>query len=323
MPVYGGDTPFPLVSDQEAMARVRDAVASRQPFSLIRVADGEAVALSFDESSWLQDVAYLTSHWGGERVPLAAVQQVKDDLEAALRSADVVGVRSDVVNVAMPPDLLDLPTAETAAYVRSHFPLRSNEREILGSTGARRLALLNRVMRQVDWAPQQQLCSHWIHWELLASGALAEILEQVPEVVLVTSKPELEPVVARRFGVRVSVVPVPEKYVDAPVSGAHVPDRYQTVRSELDFPAGTLALVGAGIPGKAYCHWLKESGCVAIDVGSVLDAWIGKASRPLVLAHRFGVTGGTDVPDQLRLRHERPASGRRLTSRWKAGGPPG
>jgi hypothetical protein len=313
------ETDFALVDDVEAIQRVRDAVSSREPFSLVRIGDGEAVVLTIDDSTWLQDLEYLHSHWGAERVSLGAVRRVQDDLRLALHSADLVGLRGDVVHTETPPDLLERSLAEIGAFVRSEFSVRATELERLSDRGARRLALVNRVMRGTEWPPEQHFCSAWIHWELLASGALTTILDELDEVVLVTSKPELEQLMARQFDVRVTVVPVPEKFVDAPVAGAHVPDRYSQMRDELRLPPGTVALVGAGIPGKAYCHWLKESDCVAIDVGAVLDAWVGKASRPLVLKSRFGVPGGSQVPEHFRLPIPQ-ASNRRLQPRWKPRG---
>jgi hypothetical protein len=110
---------------------------------------------------------------------------------------------------------------------------------------------------------------------------------------------------------------VPDKNVVVSAPGEHVPDRYRTIRSELDFPPGTLVLVGAGIPGKVYCQWLKESGCVALDVGSIFDAWVGRASRPTVLKSRFNVAAGDRVPSDLQLHVPTSHDGRRLIPRWK------
>jgi hypothetical protein len=173
------------------------------------------------------------------------------------------------------------------------------------------------VLSQVDWADHQRFCSAWIHWELLASGALDELLGTVEEIGLVTSQPEIEHLVARRFGARTSAVVVPDKFVDAQRSGHHVPDRYRTMRSQLRFPEGSVVLVGGGIPGKVYCQWLKESGCIAIDIGAVFDVWVGKASRPRVLESRFGVAGGSSVPRHLRLNVSHGPDDRRLVPRWR------
>jgi hypothetical protein len=308
---------FPLLSDSETIEKVRDAVADREPFSLIRLGDGEAVLLSFDEDMWLQDLAYLHGHWGAERVTLRDVEQVKRDLESAVWGADVVGIRDDLVNTTLPPDLLRRSSTEVRDTVISAMGIRREEVENLKPIGARRLALLHQVLRSIEWSEDQQFCSAWIHWELLATGALNKILAEINEVGLVTSRPELEQLVARRFNVATSTVIVPDKHVVVPGPGDHVPDRYRTIRSEFDFSPGTLVLVGAGIPGKVYCQWLKESGCVAIDVGSIFDAWVGRASRPMVLKSRFKIADGDSVPADLQIRLPITPEGRRLTPRWK------
>lgn len=311
---------FPMLRDSETIEKVLKAVSDREPFSLIRLGDGEAMVLSFTEETWLQDLAYLHGHWGAEGVTLRAVADLKRDLEMAIQGADVVGIRNDVLGVSLSEDLLDMHGNEVRRFVISAFHLRQEEENNLSASSARRLALLHRVLSRLKWSEDQQFCSGWIHWELLATGALNRILENVTEVGLVTSRPELEPLLARRFDVRASAVIVPDKFIDAQQAGRHVPDRYRTIRSELAFNEGTLVLVGAGIPGKVYCQWLKEAGCVAIDVGSVFDAWVGKASRPRVLESRFGVAGGNRVPVDLQLRVPETPDGRRLTPRWKATG---
>ncbi len=314
---------FPLMDDSESMESVRRAVAARDPFSLIRLGDGEAIVLAFDDDMWLQDLAYLHGHWGAEGVTFGAIAEVKRDLQAAVRGADLVGIRDDVVNVSVPDDLLSFSGREVKEFVSSGFHLRPDEIENLSAIGARRLALLHDVLSKIDWSEDQRFCSAWIHWELLASGTLNTILEEATHVGLITSRPELEHMVARRFDIRTSAVIVPDKFVEVPQPGHHVPRRYRTIRSELTFPEGTVVLVGAGIPGKVYCQWLKESGCVAIDVGSAFDAWVGKPSRPRVLESRFKVAGGKHVPPELQLELASPAAARRrLTPRWKPSGVP-
>ena len=311
---------FPLLSDAQTVDMVKQSVSARLPFSLIRVGDGEAVVLSFDDAMWLQDLDYLHGHWGAEGVPLMAVSEVKQGLLDAIRGADVVGIRNDILNISIPEDLLQKSGPEIKDLVTATFDIRQEEIANLTGIGARRLAMLHRVLSRTEWSDDQLFCSAWIHWELLATGALDEILSDVPEVVLVTSRPELEPMVARRFGVSTKAVIVPDKFVVVPEPGRHVPERFRNIRSDLDFREGTLALVGAGIPGKVYCQWLKESGCVAIDVGAVFDAWVGRASRPRVLESRFGVEGGDRVPPDLLLGTPVSRDDRRLVPRWKTSG---
>jgi len=316
MPIYPA-CEFPRLSDPETIETVITAVGNKEPFSLIRLGDGEAVVLGFDEDIQLQDLAYLHTHWGTEGVTLRAVAEISNDLRTAVRGADIVGIRDDILNVTIPPDLLNRSGNEIKKVVSKEFRIRQDEIERLSPMGARRLALLHRVLSTFNWGDEQQFCSAWIHWELLATGALNRILEEVRDVGLVTSRPELGELIAQRFDVRTSTVLTPDKFMEVPESGRHVPERYRTIRSELTFSKGTLVLVGAGIPGKVYCQWLKESGCVAIDVGSVFDAWVGKASRPRVLESRFGISGGDLVPRELQLGPPVNPESRRLIPKWK------
>lgn len=48
------------------------------------------------------------------------------------------------------------------------------------------------------------------------------------------------------------------------------------------FP-GALFLVGAGVFGKIYCHWIKARDGIAIDIGGQFDAWagIGRGRHPV------------------------------------------
>jgi len=50
---------------------------------------------------------------------------------------------------------------------------------------------------------------------------------------------------------------------------------------EVMYP-GQLFLVAAGPLGKIYCQWVKERGGVALDFGSMADAWIGIDSRTYI-----------------------------------------
>ena len=57
-------------------------------------------------------------------------------------------------------------------------------------------------------------------------------------------------------------------------TGEHYPARFVELRSGLTVPfRGAVFLVGAGALGKIYCHWIKERGGIALDIGSMCDAW--------------------------------------------------
>ena len=57
----------------------------------------------------------------------------------------------------------------------------------------------------------------------------------------------------------------------------HFPDGFEELRETLHVPyPGALFLVGAGVFGKIYCHWIKQRGGVAVDIGSIFDSWAGE-----------------------------------------------
>jgi hypothetical protein len=60
----------------------------------------------------------------------------------------------------------------------------------------------------------------------------------------------------------------------------HFPDAFFDLERRIKVPfPGAVFLVGAGMLGKIYCDIIKQRGGIAIDVGSVFDAWDGIMSR--------------------------------------------
>jgi hypothetical protein len=61
----------------------------------------------------------------------------------------------------------------------------------------------------------------------------------------------------------------------------HFPNRYTEILANLTVPRpGAVYLVAAGLLGKIYCSHIKQRGGIAIDVGAVVDAWMGFDTRP-------------------------------------------
>jgi hypothetical protein len=74
----------------------------------------------------------------------------------------------------------------------------------------------------------------------------------------------------------------------------HYPGVFKRVMSRLN--SGGFAgpvLVGAGPLGKIYCDAVKHAGGVAIDIGSIMDAWAGRMTRSYMNSERFKVAACT------------------------------
>jgi hypothetical protein len=66
------------------------------------------------------------------------------------------------------------------------------------------------------------------------------------------------------------------------VRRSHFPLVYNDIVSNLrrESQQGRVWIVAAGILGKRYCAEVRAQGGVALDVGSIVDGWLGKATRP-------------------------------------------
>lgn len=68
----------------------------------------------------------------------------------------------------------------------------------------------------------------------------------------------------------------------------HFPDRFLELKKSITVPfKGAVFLIGAGVLGKTYCQWVKEKGGIAIDVGSICDAWASVPSRTKHPIHKL------------------------------------
>jgi hypothetical protein len=62
---------------------------------------------------------------------------------------------------------------------------------------------------------------------------------------------------------------------------SHYPERFNELKRALKVPLnGAPFLIGAGLFGKTYCHWIKERGGIALDVGSEVGAFYWTVPAP-------------------------------------------
>ncbi len=283
--------------------RVSEAQSGGHPLSLIRLGDGEGLAMSLGDDSWLEDINIMASHFGMTTVSYRALLKLRDELRQAFSRADIVGIRGDVLGARIEPELFRAPPHELAKVVKERFALRASEVNI-PARGCRRLALVNKVLCETAFQSKAMFASAWVNWDIAVSGVLYDLMNRQQKIGIITSRCSLPSLVGAFWDIPVSGYLVPDKFAAGGLAaGAHFPSRFEQLRQDLnvEFP-GMLFLVGAGLCGKVYCHWIRERGGIALDIGAVMDAWIGLGTRPLVLADRFAHSpkwGG--VPQELLL----------------------
>ncbi|HUF55393.1 MAG TPA: hypothetical protein VMM55_02415 [Thermohalobaculum sp.] len=293
---------FPLAPAEDVAHRLAGSIRSGAAASLIRLGDGEGMVLTrptpADPHLW----ASACQHFGPDVEP-SYLRRLADRLARAVQSADILGIRDDIVGVDFPARYFAAPEDEALAAFRARFRLRPFDAR-LRYDGAMRIARLHRYLGRAHLPDGQAYCSAWIHYDLSADGTLLRLMAEAGDIALISAHAELAPSLARLLGREVGSYGVPNRYLEFARAGGESPYPLEELertcdRIEVRSP-GQLFLVGAGIWGKIYCERVRTLGGVAIDVGSVCDAWAGIPSRLAVLVSKYGAEPG-QVPDCLRL----------------------
>jgi hypothetical protein len=302
---------FDLKSVPEVSSVISGKLDSHEPFSLVRLGDGEGLLLSVSDQSTLADIKYLESHLGKEGVSLAGLLSIKYRLIEAIQNADIIGVRDDIVNVSFEPGSFLLPHGEFLEIFRRNFKLRKVEKS-LGYHGSRRIAFLHNSLGNLNLAKDSQFCSAWFHYDYHSSGDIFRILQKQERIGLISCRLRLPRLLEDLFDISIKFQEIPDMYRDSSPD-RRTPDYVEQLESVLDkqlveFP-GMLYLVGGGLYGKLYCELIRSQGGVALDLGSLFDAWLGLATRPAVFTSLFN-TGPdeSDVPASLLLTDENISS---------------
>lgn len=113
-----------------------------------------------------------------------------------------------------------------------------------------------------------------VNWALEVTGLAEALVSRCTGVI-----GPIDPASFRRDGFADTVewIPIPGELLY--YGGAESATTHWSVFDSVmahDFHPGQLWLVGAGILGKLYCSAIRSAGAVAVDLGSVLDAWAGR-----------------------------------------------
>jgi hypothetical protein len=113
-------------------------------------------------------------------------------------------------------------------------------------------------------------------WALELSGEVDRLIARCTGII-----GPIDPRDLRRIprGADITWLPVPGEllfyYDEGGVETSHW-SRFEAIVGH-DFRPGQVWLVGAGVLAKIYCHMIRRAGAVAVDIGSVIDAWAGRS----------------------------------------------
>ncbi len=253
----------------EVLPVLRRHIAEHLPLSLVRLGDGEGRLLGFPEIVDKAELDVSLQIWFGRTdFPTADLAALALELRAATRAADIVGLPRP--SQAQQPEYRPVFDALDRFDLLAHAPL---------------------------------LTDAAIHRYLQIGLFYRELLDRLPFCGLVTCR-DLAPEIARVFRIgHVEQHLIPgETQHPGPLPGEHFPTRFRELWKTLTVPfPGAVFLVGAGAPGKIYCHWIKQRGGIALDIGSMCDAWadVGRLRKPCHRLQMYGQTPPLSLEDAV------------------------
>lgn len=242
------------------------AIMNNQPFSVIRLGDGEGRVLGYPEFYNEDDKRLL------------------NNLSLWLRKHDIdrIGVRQLVpklqqilYDAAMDADVLGLPSDRTSRSNTGGI-LRLNASQCREDSMA--CSSIYKYLRAYNFPFGQKWIASEFNTRNIYKLNQFYFLQNLPFIGIISSY-NLKDKVAQAYQIKEVVhYAIPPERPDTKTDclTSHYPDAIDRINSELKVPfTGAVFLVGAGLFGKFYCHLIKQRGGIAIDVGSLLDGWAG------------------------------------------------
>jgi hypothetical protein len=247
-------SPKPFFSPRAILDWFVKRIASRKPASLIRLGDGEFAWLGYNSiAPWEHTSRSLNIWFARDNFDPEQLESTANRLQDAVRAATVIGI-----------------------------PRASRQRREVYCQYVNKIFATHQLTRQGQFYTD---CGVHRFWQMLLG--YRELLQNLPFLGVVTSR-DIANRLSEVFNIKkVVLYPIPSErkalgnFEDI---GSHYPERFEQLCSELTVPfRGAVFLVGAGALGKIYADVIYQRGGIALDIGSILDAWAGVGSRSFLI----------------------------------------
>jgi predicted O-methyltransferase YrrM len=232
----------------DVITRIEQSLRQREPLSVVRVGDGEAMMLAWPYFTTNRVPLFqsLQNTFGHTNFSSGDLDRMADNLRLAIMSSDIVGV----------PDAAhrqkDVNWANVEVYLKAY--------DLIGG--------------------DMGLTDSNLHILMYKTGALDRLIGMSENITIVGCRDVTDVIKRMAPGATVNWLPLPEEGRTSGMPNNHWPDVFQkTVTSLHNINAGELCLVGGGSLGKFYCAVARTNGGIGLDVGSIMDVWAGVHSR--------------------------------------------
>jgi hypothetical protein len=268
------DTDVSIAQCRAFVSLVRNRIFAQRPFSFVRIGDGEAACLAYEQPLAIfatLDARERERIWWGAALENSVRAKIYPQLARAIFDADCIGI----------------PTV--SRFLRELRLLRDDALET-SLTGRGLRAVLHCVENWEDLRSSGLsspiFASCHLHQDLELWNCYAELFDDVKDVVLVSCHENLGDWMLQQFGTRVAGhVLLPPDRVTGPFlarkpGGPSLWSLFDEAIDRLgDMSQNRLVLVGAGLPGKLLVSEARARGGIALDLGSIFDHWLGLKTR--------------------------------------------
>ncbi|MBV1838708.1 hypothetical protein KUA11_16080 [Acetobacter estunensis] len=248
-----GVTNTKLYSPNDFMELLSTQVHCENPFSFIRFNHCEPRISGFPYLFSIEDAIETTElQWGQKDVSIHDIAKISSQLLNCVRNADMMGI----------PDIQHNAGDKLSILSNSCYVLFRDFRLFSEST---KITNVN------------------IHIKLGMMADFYELLKVPKKLVLVSGRDVSRKLQDKLNRSNIKQITIPQEFRHRETENTipHFPHLFRHISEEIRKKAGkgTMFLVGAGILGKIYCDIARNNGSIALDIGSLFDAWDGKATR--------------------------------------------
>lgn len=292
-----------LSTAAEVSKLIASRFASKKSCLLIRYGDTSGRVIARPRPS-TEQYSYLKSFLG-DTVTADQIEFLASHIEESVQKTDVIGIRSDLLGPHISDEILFAPDDTIRERLFDIYPIREYARTRLEPDGARRLAQTRKAMELFRIPTHALITDAWIHVSLAESGFLIALMRAAPSFGIVTSSERKNTIqtLAQEMRGRIRYFECPcYPVAERQWAGDHsyLWDRWNLlVDSVKPRYSGEPLFISAGIWTKVIAPKWASLGGIALDVGSTMDYLEGAATRPTVLASRYG--NPKEVPWELSL----------------------
>ncbi len=251
----------------DLQTRILTAIKDSTPFSLIRLGDGEAYLFPGEQFPFNEaDRQMRERHWWDRSLEPAIRDRIVRNSLSAISTADIVGI----------------PTIH-----RFFRDFSGSEKELLLSTANR--GVVTSLLGAAKYvSPKAFLTEDRAHHILFTPEDIKSYIEAAPRVVIISSIKAERVTEALRASTEIETIEIPThaKTKSNPFYVDHIdplPFVISDIEEELSqkLRPGDLVFVSAGVAGKSLVGIAKQKGAVGLDLGGMVEVFVGVPNGPI------------------------------------------